>query len=349
MHDSFRNTCKMFGILTCFGAILLAHQTMAQTPQSVQSFRSAYGALMDGYDQVFRQEGDARGQAMVAKAKSAMLMVKDADLARVLSKSGMPDVAPALAAIQRVSALSQQALSRKTIQSLPFPGAPTVIQACIDTPHGDQITYDALIAFQVTSGILSAAQFVCTEVVFGEDASLVCVPFAIANDIASSLFAVRSFCGGLDGSATVAGSYDRLDHIHTDLAGADTHLTNVNNQITSEFSALDTHLTNVDNHTAAQFSALDTHLTNVDNHTTAQFSALDAHLVALVTQLSNQVASLQALLSADLRQVMKLELTPEGLRQIAPAILTCTGANCPNVLANCPGGVCKWNSVGPLP
>jgi hypothetical protein len=54
-------------------------------------------------------------------------------------------------------------------------------------------------------------------------------------------------------------------------------------------------------------------------------------------------------LAADLKQVMKLELTPEGLRKIVPAILTCTGSNCPNVLANCPGTGCAWNSVGPLP
>jgi len=68
-----------------------------------------------------------------------------------------------------------------------------------------------------------------------------------------------------------------------------------------------------------------------------------------VTQLSNQVTQGTALLGADLKQVMKLELTPEGLRAIKPAILTCTGTNCPNVLANCPAAGCSWNNVGPLP
>jgi len=49
--------------------------------------------------------------------------------------------------------------------------------------------------------------------------------------------------------------------------------------------------------------------------------------------------------------VMKLELTPEGQRQIVPAILSCDGTNCPDVLTHCtgPGGRCSWNNVGPLP
>jgi hypothetical protein len=125
--------------------------------------------------------------------------------------------------------------------------------------------------------------------------------------------------------------------------------------------ASDVHLTNVDNHIANEFVALDTHVTNVDNHTAAEFTALDAHLVSLVnqlsnqisnqlsTQLSNQLTEATALLSAQLKQVMKLELTPEGLRKIDPPILTCTGTSCPDVLALCPSAGCSWNSSGPLP
>jgi hypothetical protein len=44
--------------------------------------------------------------------------------------------------------------------------------------------------------------------------------------------------------------------------------------------------------------------------------------VALVSQLSTQISQGTALLGADLKQVMKLELTPEGLRVINPLILS---------------------------
>jgi hypothetical protein len=54
-------------------------------------------------------------------------------------------------------------------------------------------------------------------------------------------------------------------------------------------------------------------------------------------------------LNAELRQIMKLQMTPDGQQRLNPAILTCTGTNCPNVLANCPAAGCSWNNVGPLP
>jgi len=72
-------------------------------------------------------------------------------------------------------------------------------------------------------------------------------------------------------------------------------------------------------------------------------------LAALFASLTGQISEATALLRAQLKQVMKLQLTPEGRRQIVPAILTCTGANCPNVLASCPAAGCSWNNVGPLP
>jgi hypothetical protein len=52
-----------------------------------------------------------------------------------------------------------------------------------------------------------------------------------------------------------------------------------------------------------------------------------------------------------MKQVMKLLITPDGLKVIDPPILTCTGANCPNVLNHCvgTGGICNWNDEGQLP
>lgn len=125
--------------------------------------------------------------------------------------------------------------------------------------------------------------------------------------------------------------YNRLNAVNglitNEFTAAKTQLTNVNNQITGEFGALDLHLTNVDNH-----------LTNVDTKIAAEFATL--------TTVVNQAT---AKLDAELKQIMKLELTPEGRREIVPAILTCDGKNCPNVLAACAAAGCSWNTVGPLP
>ncbi len=99
----------------------------------------------------------------------------------------------------------------------------------------------------------------------------------------------------------------------------------------------------------ADISALDTHLTNVDNHVAAEFVTLNANLLADFTALASQLTQSTTLLDATLKQVMKLELEPNGLRGIVPAILTCTGTNCPNVLNKCPEAGCSWNNVGPLP
>jgi hypothetical protein len=99
----------------------------------------------------------------------------------------------------------------------------------------------------------------------------------------------------------------------------------------------------------ADIAALDTHLTNVDSHIAAEFATLSAQLSAALTQLTTQITEATALDTAELRQIMKLQLEPQGLQKIVPAILTCTGTNCPNVLNKCPAAGCSWNNVGPLP
>jgi hypothetical protein len=193
------------------------------------------------------------------------------------------------------------------------------------------------IGLYVDRGLSIIADVACESlvVVLGEGTNIpACIILGITKAVEvvlDSLIDHQEFCNGLLAGATADATLADVINVHGDVGALDTHLTNVNNQITSEFSALDTHLTNVDNHVAAEFVAL------------------DAHIVTLVAQLSTQIAEGTALLGADLRQVMKLELTPEGLRKIVPAILTCTGTNCPNVLALCPAAGCSWNNVGPLP
>ena len=100
---------------------------------------------------------------------------------------------------------------------------------------------------------------------------------------------------------------------------------------------------------ATDISLLDNHLTIVDNHISAEFTALSAQLAAALTQLTTQLTNSTALSNAQHKQIMKENLTPDGQKVLNSAILTCTGTNCPNVLAHCPAAGCSWNNVGPLP
>ena len=52
-------------------------------------------------------------------------------------------------------------------------------------------------------------------------------------------------------------------------------------------------------------------------------------------------AALNAPTSTSRRQALKLLLTPEGLRSVDPAVMTCTGDNCPKLVI-CPGPECSF-------
>ncbi len=242
------------------------------------------------------------------------------------------------------------------IQPPDFSGA-VAGTTCSTSPTSASTIDGEKIGLYVDKGAQVPLDYACETIVevLGEGTN---APFCVAAAIAKAVEVVldslidhQEFCNSLLDGAKVDAVLDDVVNVHGDVGALDTHLTNVNNQISSEFSSLDTHLTNVNNQVTAEFAGLDTHLTNVDTHIAAEFTALDAHLVTLVGQLSTQVSNATSLLSAMVKQVMKLELEPEGLRQITPAILTCTGPNCPDVLTQCTGmgGACAWNKVGPLP
>jgi hypothetical protein len=61
------------------------------------------------------------------------------------------------------------------------------------------------------------------------------------------------------------------------------------------------------------------------------------HIHADLDENNQRLKSVQAVQ----RQIIRLLLTPEGRRAVDPAVLTCTGDDCPNVLA-CPGDECSF-------
>ncbi len=197
------------------------------------------------------------------------------------------------------------------------------------------------VVFFVADGVREFAQDACKEVVValgeGGNGSLACIAVDVIWIAAKAVDEGIHFCDDDLTGAVVDANYARLDHIHTDLAGVQTGVNTIGTQVAN----------------------LDTHVTNVDTHVSNEFSALDAHLTALLAAVSNQVSNVQGsldqanqrllVLMAGEKEIMKLELTPDGQKKLVPAILTCTGSNCPDVLLSCPGGACSWNNVGPLP
>lgn len=223
------------------------------------------------------------------------------------------------------------------------PGFPDANGFCTSA-HGSDTTriptavvLAADVIFFVADTVRELAQDACKQdvVALGEggNTSLVCTIVDTVWVIAKAVDEGIHFCDDDLTGAVVDANFARLNHIHDDLANVQTGVNTVSTQV----------------------SNVGTQVSNVDAH----ISTVDAHLTTLLGALSAQVANVQA--SVDMAnqrllktiagelQIMKLELTPDGQRIILNSILSCTGSNCPNVLALCPGGVCAWNNVGPLP
>jgi hypothetical protein len=87
----------------------------------------------------------------------------------------------------------------------------------------------------------------------------------------------------------------------------------------------------------------------------ANLAAHDADIKAALSQHDHDIKALLATLQKGVdeanqrlkvaealeRQSIKLLLTPEGLRSVDPAVLTCTGDNCPKLVI-CPGPECSF-------
>jgi hypothetical protein len=81
----------------------------------------------------------------------------------------------------------------------------------------------------------------------------------------------------------------------------------------------------------------------------AQHDAEIKALLAIVQQSVDEANQRLKVSEALERQALKLLLTPEGLRSVDPAVMTCTGDHCPKLVI-CPGpDVCDRRSIQPTP
>jgi hypothetical protein len=247
-----------------------------------------------------------------------------------------------------------------------FSGVPSEIPNASDyasaSKEGCDLTHEINLE-QVQAGLNGAVdvgQFICAALVPPDPLAIACyiaiAAIGAAGQTDAGLYTDCIEQDGLVNAAEIDAGFHNTVTIYNTLKGVDTHLTNVNTDIDTHIASvgtqvtnLSTQLTNVNNQISNEFTAAGTQLTNVDNHVAGEFTTLTTTLQTLISQLSSQVAQSGALTDAELRQVMKLLLTPDGQKVINPAILTCTGSNCPNVLASCPKAGCSWNNAGPLP
>jgi len=324
-------------LLFVFAAASAHAQAGAQTWASPEQLRAEYLSLLDTLSQrVSADDRSAWADDMRQKIRDLRVQVKglSAEALEQIAKgtdrksfarmqdaitNGSDRVMSSTFASQRVS--SQFALAANPLSPIVPPDYDAAVAGttCSTTPTAASTIDGEKIGLYVDRGLSLVAEVGCETlvVIVGEGSNLpLCIAWGVTKGIEvvlDSLIDHQDFCNslldGADGAATAA----NVINVHDDVA------------------------------------AVDTHLTNVDNHIAEEFTALDTHLVVLFNQLSNQIAEGTALLNAGLQQVMKLELTPEGRRTIVPAILTCSGTNCPKVLLNCAAAGCSWNNVGPLP
>jgi len=194
----------------------------APSPESVESFRNNFNLALDNYELVMQRLRNLRGQRLVNEARTKMEAVTDDQLAALFAKVGVPDLSEMVQATDNLATRTPNRDRGPLTAGLP--GAPPILSDCNNISHSSGFTLGALIAFQVARTVLAAAEFACEEVVVvlgeGGNGSAVCIPFAIAQDVAAIPFELASFCAGEEDSAVLQGSFDRLEHIHTDLEGA---------------------------------------------------------------------------------------------------------------------------------
>jgi len=256
-----------------------------------------------------------------------MEAVTDEQIAKTFSQSGLPDLMPAVTKIEETLAIPPAGSSSLSIQSSTspgFPDLPPLFHECDNIEHDSDFRFGALIAFQVAREVLAAARFVCLEDILGENLALVCVPLDIAEASTAIPVELGDFCDGEEGGRIAEASFDRLDHIHTDL---DAHDQNIVSRIMTH----DTNITGkLATHDANISSKIATHDTKISTQVAIHDVDIKALLAALKAAVDANSAKLDILLARQLETIRLLH-TPDGLRTSS--------------IPACNGGPCVWNFV----
>jgi hypothetical protein len=202
------------------------------------------------------------------------------------------------------------------------------------------------------NGAVDVGQFICAALVPPDPLAIACyiaiAAIGAAGETDAGLYTDCIEQDGLVNAAKIDAAYQNTVTIYDALGSSST--ATLAGDISTSTTTLATDINNQTTTLVSDISAVSTQLTNVNTQITSEFGALSAQLTAALTQLVSQLTNTTALLDAQLKEVMKENLTPDGQKILDIPVLTCTGTNCPNVLATCQAkGNCSWNNVGPLP
>ncbi len=221
----------------------------------------------------------------------------------------------------------------------------------------------------IANGVRNVMGQVCGQQWVLANASLACIPFEIVADVFIAVDDNLALCnehiGAAEGSATWQGLksvHRNVQHVHEDLADVDSDLATHDTAVRTDISE---HDTNIDTDLAAHDTNIDTdlgaHDANIDGdliqHDTDMKSQLAVHDTTIRSELATHDADIKALLGniqatvdenqrlitvsmARQAEVMRLLVMPQGQRDINSDVLTCTGADCPDIaeVLSCNGG-----------
>ena len=309
-----------------------------QEARETAQFRAQFDTMMANFERVATKQGNLKMLEQASEARLAMNRVSQQQLTIVYARIGYPNLAAAVLASELIasSPVKEQA------KSAGLPAAAAVVSQCNSVDYSASRRYSELIAKEVTSGLLAAATFVCTQDVLGENGSAACIPLAIADDVAQSLFNVATFCSGEESSNQIDASYQRLAHLHDDLTAGITSIVNNDNSnktaIIANDNANKTTIVANDNTNTANIIANDntnktTIVTNANTNTTNIINNDNANKTTLITVANANTATIVAEIRALGCEIVRLLNTPDGQR--ASSILACSAA---------PGFPYSWNN-----
>ena len=198
------------------------------------------------------------------------------------------------------------------------------------------------VALEIAQGIWSVADRGCGTVAVaigavGNPQNLACIitdtVLFVANAVVTTAEAVLAhiaFCDGAVDSAEIEGAYERVGHVHDDVAAHDT---------------------NIDADLVAHDANIDADLIAHDDNIDADLVQHDTDIKALLALLQGAVDENQRLIKVSMSrqlEVLRLLITPNGRRVVDSEVLTCTGEadDCPEYPATfqlCENGSLTWN------
>jgi len=221
----------------------------------------------------------------------------------------------------------------------------------------------------VANAIRDVMGQVCNQDILGENASLACIPFEVVADVLLAVDDNLALCNEHLGAAEVSATWQGLkkvhgnvQNVHDDLAVVDSELLQHDTDVRKDVaehdgdvkSQLSTHDTDIKSGLASHDADMKSQVATHDADIKSQLTGHDTDLKTLLAQhdadIKARIAAVQATANETQRlvkvsmsrqlELLRLEITPEGKREIDPDVLSCTGDDCPQAadIFSCPNG-----------